>query len=50
LVSYSRLCNRPSTKTWRRFLRYSLHVKASFPMTTIRCHLIWNDQSTLRFS
>src|SRR5262245_24979070 len=38
LASYSRVRSRPSTNTWRPFLRYSLLVSASLPMTTILCH------------
>src|SRR5216684_4946387 len=51
LFSHSRVRSRPSTKTCRPFLRYSLQLSASLPMATIWCHCTpsWRLPSLSRY-
>src|SRR6267143_6892443 len=49
LLVHSRVCRRPSMKTWRPLERYSPQFSAVFPHTTTRCHSVrscfWPDLS-----
>src|SRR5882724_4748586 len=40
LLVHSRVCRRPSTKTWRPLERYSPQFSAALPHTTTRCHSV----------
>src|SRR6266850_7116493 len=40
LLVHSRVCRRPSMKTWRPLERYSPQFSADLPQTTTRCHSV----------
>src|SRR6202171_1728312 len=40
LLVHSRVCRRPSTKTWPPLERYSAQFSADLPQTTMRCHSV----------
>src|SRR6267378_4183115 len=40
LLVHSRVCRRPSMKTWRPLERYSPQFSADLPQTTMRCHSV----------
>src|SRR6266850_5950407 len=40
LLIHSRVCRRPSMKTWRPLERYSPQFSADLPQTTMRCHSV----------